>query len=64
MTAIDAPTLLLLLAGGLYLGLLGFFNIDLVVWLVGEQYKSHFYQAVGLAAAWQFCRQPWWHASE
>ena len=59
MWAIDAPTLLLVLLGAIYLGLLGFFNFDAISWALGEGYRQLTFQVVGVAAVWQLLRQRW-----
>lgn len=53
---IDVLTLLLVLAGAMHLGLLGFFDIDFVSHLFGERTKFA-YDLIGLAALWQISRQ-------
>jgi uncharacterized membrane protein YuzA (DUF378 family) len=57
--AIDAPSLLLIMVGGFYLGLLGVFGFDAIDWAIGEGYKKAAFSIIGLATVWQFFRQRW-----
>lgn len=56
MWALDFPTLVLILAAGFELGSLGMFGFSLFGWALGS-WKLLAYDAVGLAAIWQLCRQ-------
>ena len=53
---IDFPTLVLVIAAGLQLGLLGFFEWDAAAALFGS-YTRTLYMIIGLSAVWQLCRQ-------
>jgi uncharacterized membrane protein YuzA (DUF378 family) len=54
---IDLPTLMIVLLGGLYLGLLGAFNVDFLQMFMGGMGARLVYAAIGLSALWQFSRQ-------
>jgi uncharacterized membrane protein YuzA (DUF378 family) len=54
--AIDVPTLLVVIAAGLYVGLLGFFDFDAARWLFGP-YATYAFMIVGMSAIWQLGRQ-------
>ena len=56
MWFIDFPTLVLVIAAGLQLGILGFFGWDPADALFGA-YTKLAYMLVGLSAVWQLCRQ-------
>jgi uncharacterized membrane protein YuzA (DUF378 family) len=53
---IDLITLLLIIAAGLQLGLLGFFGLN-VAELVFGAHVTLAYEAVGVSAVWQLLRQ-------
>jgi uncharacterized membrane protein YuzA (DUF378 family) len=54
--AIDLPTLVIVIAAGLDIGLLGFFNFDAARWLFGR-YATYAFMIVGMSAIWQLTRQ-------
>ena len=56
MGLVDGPTLLLLLASAISLGLYGVFG----VYTVGDSHRDLIYIVLGLAGLWQLFRQPWW----
>jgi uncharacterized membrane protein YuzA (DUF378 family) len=53
---IDFCTLVLILIAGFQLGLLGFFELDLMQWALGS-WQSTIYMVIGLSAVWQLWRQ-------
>jgi uncharacterized membrane protein YuzA (DUF378 family) len=57
---IDGPTLLLLLATAISVGLYGVFGVDVVGYVVEDTYRHYAYLLVGFAGLWQLIRQPWW----
>jgi uncharacterized membrane protein YuzA (DUF378 family) len=56
MRTIDLPTLLLILAAGIELGLQGWFGFSFIGWLLGS-WKIVAYEVIGVATLWQLCRQ-------
>ena len=56
MWIIDCPTLILVIAAGLYLGLVGVFGWDAAGDLLGA-YKNLAFMVIGLSAVWQLFRQ-------
>jgi uncharacterized membrane protein YuzA (DUF378 family) len=53
---IDLITLILVIAAGLQLGLLGFFGINVAEMIFGP-YVTLAYEVVGVSAVWQLLRQ-------
>jgi uncharacterized membrane protein YuzA (DUF378 family) len=53
---IDTVTLVLVLAAGIQLGLLGFFGFDAALWVFGS-HTTTAYQVTGASAVWQLMRQ-------
>lgn len=53
---VDFVTLVLLMAGGIELGLIGLFGFSFLTWLLGS-WKTVAYDAIGLGTVWQFFRQ-------
>ena len=56
MWILDFPSLVLIIAAGLQLGLLGLFGWDAAAAVFGAYTKAA-YIAVGMSAVWQLCRQ-------
>jgi uncharacterized membrane protein YuzA (DUF378 family) len=56
MWFIDFPSLILIIAGGVQLGLLGFLDVDAIGRLFGQNEKFVF-MLIGLSAVWQLFRQ-------
>jgi uncharacterized membrane protein YuzA (DUF378 family) len=56
MWFIDFPTLILVIAGGLNLGVLGFFGFDVAGAIFGPSVRI-VYAIIGLSAGWQLWRQ-------
>jgi uncharacterized membrane protein YuzA (DUF378 family) len=56
MRWIDTPTLILVVAAGLHLGLLGVFGLD-VIGRVFSGYNFIVYDLMGVSAIWQLFRQ-------
>jgi uncharacterized membrane protein YuzA (DUF378 family) len=56
MRVIDYPTLLILLAAGFHLGLVGFFDLDLLARYLPDHIILA-YKVVGVSAVWQLLRQ-------
>ena len=56
MWAIDHPTMILIILGGLHLGIKGAFGVDLAEKYLGS-YTDAVYVLTGLAAIWQLRRQ-------
>lgn len=56
MWFLDFPTLILIIAAGLQLGLQGFFGIDAAAMIFGA-YKTIVFEIVGVSAIWQMFRQ-------
>jgi uncharacterized membrane protein YuzA (DUF378 family) len=54
---IDLPTLLLVLFGGIYVGLMGAFQIDILQMALGGVGARLIQAAIGLSAIWQITRQ-------
>jgi uncharacterized membrane protein YuzA (DUF378 family) len=52
MKWIDTFSLILIVAAGLHLGLVGLFEIDLIARVFGSQYLA-VYDLMGLSAVWQ-----------
>lgn len=53
---IDFLTLVLIVAAGFELGLIGFFNFSAVTWLLGSWHNVA-YDVIGVSAVWQLSRQ-------
>jgi uncharacterized membrane protein YuzA (DUF378 family) len=56
MRLIDFPTLVLIIAAGIQLGLLGFFGWDAAAAIFGS-YAKLAYMVIGASAIWQLFRQ-------
>jgi uncharacterized membrane protein YuzA (DUF378 family) len=56
MWMFDFPSLVLIVAAGLHLGLLGFFGWDATGAIFGT-YKNLVFMLIGLSAMWQLFRQ-------
>jgi uncharacterized membrane protein YuzA (DUF378 family) len=56
MWILDFPSLILIIAAGLHLGLLGLFGWDAAAAVFGAYTKAAFI-AVGMSAVWQLFRQ-------
>jgi uncharacterized membrane protein YuzA (DUF378 family) len=54
---VDLPTLLIVIFGGFYLGLLGGFNIDILTAVFGGAGARIVQTLIGLCALWQVYRQ-------
>jgi uncharacterized membrane protein YuzA (DUF378 family) len=59
MWILDFPTLVLIIAASLYLGILGLFGYDAAVMVFGAHVKFVFV-LVGASAVWQLFRQRLW----
>jgi uncharacterized membrane protein YuzA (DUF378 family) len=59
MGLIDFPTLVFIIAGGLDLGVLGFFGYDAAAAVFGSHTRIA-YMVVGVSAVWQLFRQRFW----
>jgi uncharacterized membrane protein YuzA (DUF378 family) len=54
--SIDFLTLILILAAGVELGLIGLFGFSFLTWLFGSWHTAA-YDVVGVSAIWQISRQ-------